>query len=239
MNKEELAAYLETDEGKLFLEEQKKPLLAKRDELMSEVKTAKDKLKAVEELGDLDTLKSILSKHKENEDKIKQAEAEALAKSGNFKALEENLRAELTKKEESVNKFRQKAIQSKIESDLTAAIVENKGVPELLKPLLTSRIKGSLTEDGDVEVEVLDDNGQPLFVGGKAGTIKDLIESIKSNEVYGRAFEATGASGSGTRNSTTKGTGGVILDTNDPNYSVSAAMAYYAKHPHLSPYKKK
>lgn len=145
--------------------------------------------------------------------------------------MEKNLREELSKKEESISKFKQKAVDSKLNAELTSAITEAKGVTELLKPLLQGRVKASFNDEGEIVTEVFDEHGKPLYVNGEPATVKDLIESLKNNEVYGRAFEGTGSSGSGSRQSNAKTNGGVILDPKAPGYSVSAAMAYYKKNP--------
>lgn len=232
MTREEFEKFIATDEGKALIEEQKKPLISKRDELLEVNSKIKEKYRVFDELGDVETLKNILKEHNETKEKIKQKEIEDSKKTGNFEALEKSLREELGKKEQSVELFKSKAIDARVNNELTSAITEAKGVTELLKPILANRVKGKFNDEGDIELEVFDDAGKPLYINGEPAKVKDLIEALKANEVYGRAFEGTGSSGSGTRNTHGKpNVGGVILDPKKDGYSVSKAMEYYAKNP--------
>lgn len=232
MDTEALKNYVETDEGKAWLETLKAPLIEKRTELLEEVRNLKEKTKTYEALGDAATIKTILSEYEQNKSKAAETEQETHRKNGNFEALEKNLRDELTKREQKIELFKNKAIQAKVDADLKSAIAEAKGSTELLLPILKARVKGSFNEEGELVIEVVDPDGKAMYEGGNAASVKDLVTSVKNNEIYGRAFEGTGASGSGTRSSSAKANG-IELDPKKPGYSLTAAMEYYKKNPNL------
>jgi hypothetical protein len=87
-----------------------------------------------------------------------------------------------------------------VESHASTAIIEEKGVPELLLGVIKPRLKVVET-DGHFSVQVLDSNGNPdiTIKDGKPvnSTITDLVKKLKVDPKFGRAFEASGNSGSG------------------------------------------
>jgi hypothetical protein len=80
----------------------------------------------------------------------------------------------------------------------TAALAEAKGSVELLLPHVQrhTRVKEI---DGKFKVEVVDAEGNARIANGKADpmTIKDLVAEMKASETFGRAFDASGQTGSG------------------------------------------
>src|SRR5262245_37744608 len=125
------------------------------------------------------------------------------------KQLKDQLAAELAKRDQhfqSELKTREDRIatlqgaleKSLIEAHATAAIAAAKGVPELLLPHVMRQVK-IVEENGNFVVRVLDAQGQPRIanVKGDPFTITNLVDEMKNNSIYGRAFEASGAGGSG------------------------------------------
>lgn len=125
------------------------------------------------------------------------------------KQLKDQLAAELSKRDQhfqSELKTREDRIatlqgaleKSLIEAHATAAIAAAKGVPELLLPHVMRQVRIA-EENGNFVVRVLDAQGQPRIanVKGDPFTITNLVDEMKNNSVYGRAFEASGAGGSG------------------------------------------
>lgn len=88
-----------------------------------------------------------------------------------------------------------------INSEAVAAITAAKGVPELLLPHVLRQTQ-IIEDDGRFMVQVLDPQGQPRIadIKGTPFTIRHLIEEMKADPIFGRAFEATGAGGSGAQN---------------------------------------
>lgn len=85
-----------------------------------------------------------------------------------------------------------------IDSAATAALAEAKGSVDLLLPHVRkfTRVK---EENGEFSVEVIDDKGN-VRIGDSKGApmnIAGLVGEMRSSEVFGRAFEGDGKSGSG------------------------------------------
>lgn len=97
-----------------------------------------------------------------------------------------------------------------INAQAVSAIAAEKGIPELLLPHV-QRFTRVVEQDGEYAVQIVDAKGDPrINAKGEPLTISDLIQEMKSDvKVFGRAFEGSGQSGSGTQpNSGSGGTPG-------------------------------
>lgn len=197
----ELAARIEQ-----LIELKKQPLVSKRDELLGELKTARQQLEAAQ--AELEAVR---------------AQAATPPPQENNTQLEQ-LRQMLAERESELQSIRTAAEQAKIESQLAHAIKEARGVYELLEPHLRHRVK---LVGG--ELQVFDQAGNPMYKNGEPAQLRDLVEEMRVNPIYGRAFDAA-TSGLGSRNSTSK-VNSVITDPADPNYSLSAHMEFLKKNP--------
>lgn len=179
----------------------------------------------VEGIEDTSGLKSALQKErKEREAREKQAKAwerlgkspeeieellEAQARADEAKAEKagewDKLKAQMNEKHQSEIKAREDkiaAMRSALERHLvdaaaTAAIASEKGVPDLLLPHVQRHVR-VVEEDGEFAVKVVDAKGDPRVDGkGEPLTIADLVKEMKASEIFGRAFEASGNTGSG------------------------------------------
>lgn len=184
----------------------------------------KFKLK-VEGIEPVDGLKSALEKERkaarELEKKVKRWEslgksdeeiADLLKKAEDAELSEaerkgewDKLRAQMNEKHQAELKSRDdklKAMQSTLERHLidataTAAIAAEKGVPDLLLPHVQRHVR-VVDEDGEFVVRVVDAKGDPrVDAKGEPLTIADLVKEMKASEIFGRAFEASGNTGSG------------------------------------------
>jgi hypothetical protein len=125
-----------------------------------------------------------------------------------------------------------------IDNAATAALAEAKGSVDLLLPHVQrhTRVREM---DGRYVVEVVDKDGNAR-IGNSNGdpmTIKDLVQEMRQSETFGRAFEGTGNTGSGTRPNT--GGGGspqikrkadLYKDAKTPDAQRKARVAYVEKH---------
>lgn len=152
---------------------------------ITDPKAAADALKRIEELGDLDPEK----------------EAEKIA-STKFKVLQDQLVAkhaeELAAKESEVSDTVSQIEELMIRADGASAIAGEKGSIELLMPIIKSSTR-LVRDNGKFAVEVVDSAGNAR-IGNSAGapmTIPELVAELKTNDTYGRAFDASGTSGSG------------------------------------------
>ena len=109
--------------------------------------------------------------------------------------------AEISERDAKLAMMQNALERSLIEAQATSAISELKGTPALLLPHVMQRVK-IFEEDGDYTVRVLDAQGQPRIadVKGTPFTIKNLIEEMRNDPIFGRAFEASGTGGSGAQN---------------------------------------
>ena len=170
----------------------------KRDALLGELSTLKTKVK---EVGDLDEVKEKVQKV----DTLEQENTELKNKTSNTdekyeqlkKSYEDKLEEERKAKESISERFK----STRVDSLINDAITKHKGVPELLKPVVSNRIRTEFNDDGDVSVTVLDKNGKPYYKDGEEAKVEDVVEELKSHELYRRAFDGTGSSGTGSHQS--------------------------------------
>ena len=84
-----------------------------------------------------------------------------------------------------------------------AAIAAAKGSSALLLPHVRASVK-VIEDNGDFKVQVVDTAGNPRVNGkGEFLTIADLVSEMRQSDIFGRAFEATGTTGSGAASSGT------------------------------------
>lgn len=85
-----------------------------------------------------------------------------------------------------------------VDNAATSAIVELKGVPELLLPFVRQQVK-VVEEDGQLAVTVVDGQGDTRYSSatGKPMTIKELVTTMKADQKYGRLFESEALDGGG------------------------------------------
>lgn len=133
-----------------------------------------------------------------------QADREKLTKNGEWEKLRSQIldqhKTELSKKDSDVLKMRGNLERYLVDAQAVAAISELKGAPALLLPHVKASVK--VVEEGDQFVtRVVDSNGNPRVNGkGEFLSIRDLVSEMRSSDVYGRAFDATGISGGGAQN---------------------------------------
>lgn len=189
---------------------------ANRDELLKEAKRAKDALKNYDGM-DPEKYKALSAAAEAAE--RKKAEAE-----GNFASLEKQLLEkhgkEIEARESRIGKLSKALERRLVEAELTAAIARAKGVPELLLPHARPHVKVKEADD-DFTAYVAGPDGNPRIGDAKGSPMSfdQLVEEMKSNPVYGRAFEGTGSSGSGAPSNASSGGGAagtLTLSRNDP-----------------------
>lgn len=113
--------------------------------------------------------------------------------------LENGHKVALTAAEARVSGMRKALEAHLVDAEATKEISDAKGASALLLPHVRSQVK-VIEENGKYVVRIVDGDGDPRG-DGKGGfmTIKDLVAEMKTSEQFGRAFDATGAAGSGKR----------------------------------------
>lgn len=139
----------------------------------------------------------------------RKAEEDKATKNGEWEKLkaqmQEQSAAERQKLEQAL-KAKDGAIERYlIDAQAVAAISELKGVPALLLPHVKAAVK-VVDDDGEYVTRVVDAQGNPrVNAKGDFLTIKDLVSEMRQSEVFGRAFEASGTTGGGSRTSSANG----------------------------------
>lgn len=152
------------------------------------------KVKRWEALGKTDEeIADLIAKH----DETSQSEAE---RKGEWEKLRTQMNdkhaKELQKKDETIGAMRKRLEAELVDARATTAIAAAKGVPDLLLPHVQRHVK----VDENFNVVVVDAKGDPRVNGkGEPLSIADLVTEMRSTEIYGRAFEGSGHSGSGMR----------------------------------------
>lgn len=199
------------DHGKLqrALQEERKT----RDELKKNLDAFKDEdgnlivaadahtaIKELEELGDEATVDAkvkagLQAKEKQLQDKYTAQERQLLEKhQEELGKLNTNLTATTAQLQVAL-----------IDQEATLAITEAEGSPELLLPIIRGNSRMVRSEDGKHQVEVIGTDGnarlsQKPGTGTELMTIGEYVSLLKEDDKFGRAFESSGASGSGANN---------------------------------------
>lgn len=115
---------------------------------------------------------------------------------------------------------RQAALEARlIDAEARAALQAARGVPELLLPVLRDRLAVAEDGAGGFAVRVVDAAGAPLRREGGDGdflTVADLIEGLRADPVYGRAFDGSGKGGSGAPTAGRGEAGPLTISADDP-----------------------
>lgn len=164
---------------------------------------AKDKqVRAWERLGrSPEEIESLIAEQDKIAEERSKAEEEKAAKAGEWDKLKAQMndkhQTELKSKDDSISNMRKSLEKHLVDAAATSAIAAEKGVADLLLPHVQRHVK-VVEEDGEFVVKVVDAKGDPRVNGkGDPLTISDLVKEMKESEVYGRAFDASGHSGSG------------------------------------------
>ena len=108
--------------------------------------------------------------------------------------MNEKHQTELRNKDETIGQMRKRLEAELVDAKATAAIASAKGVPDLLLPIVQRHVK----VDDSFNVVVVDGKGDPrVNAKGEPLTISDLVSEMRASDIYGRAFDGSGQSGSG------------------------------------------
>lgn len=135
---------------------------------------------------------------------VKKAEEAALSEAerkGEWDKLRQQMNdkhaTELKAREDAVAKMRTTLERHLIDAAATSAIAAEKGVPALLLPHVQRHVR-VIEQDGEFVAQVVNEKGDPRVNGkGEPLAISDLVAEMKQSEIFGRAFEGSGQSGSG------------------------------------------
>jgi len=91
--------------------------------------------------------------------------------------------------------------QVMIDSEIAKAVATEKGVLKLLAPVIKQNVRLIRNDDGTRHVRILEPDGT-FRLSSKSGStdpmsISEFVSEMKADETFARAFEGSGASGSG------------------------------------------
>lgn len=130
------------------------------------------------------------------------AEEDKATKAGEF----DKVKAQIVEKHQTELKKYQDLMAAKdrsiqtylIDSQATAAIAEAKGSTKLLLPILQQHLK-VVEDNGQFQVRVFDAKGEPrVDKNGDPLALTEFVSELRASEDFGRAFDGTGHSGTGT-----------------------------------------
>jgi hypothetical protein len=208
-------------EGLEDTEKLKKAINTEREARAKAERELKDQKKTWEKLGKTpQEIEQLVEQHR-------QSEQERLERAGEFEKVKaqiieqsekrvKEIQDKLASKDGEINTLKTSLQNQLVNVEATAAIAAAKGEPILLLPAIQRRTK-VVEENGLHVVKVLDAKGDPMVDGkGNPLTINDLVAEFRKDPVYGRAFEASGNSGSGMRpNGGSGGSGSSITKRSD------------------------
>lgn len=165
------------------LAQEKESLLNKNKELLGDISSLKDLKRTIEELGGVETIKSVF-------DERKQAEQKHLEENNSVDQLKQHYTTEIEKERKEKEQLIQGIVDQRVETELKTAVSKEKGSYDLLEHKLRKHIQAEYV-DGKVQMKVMDENGMPLLVDGKEAGLSDLVKNYKQNETFARAFDGT------------------------------------------------
>lgn len=207
--------------------EETEGLLNKRDELLAEKRSLKDKYENLTSKYDFEKLDAQLLEA----EKAKEASMTAEERfdnrfkemSGKFTEERDLFESTLAKKDAALKKHL-------IDSELKSQIAAHGGMEHLLTPLLRGKI--DVIPEGDDYVARVIKNGNPR-IGGTDGsymTIGQLVEEFKADADYGVCFKASGATGGDATGSRQKAPASGSGDTNRSKMDFKQKSAYISEH---------
>jgi hypothetical protein len=135
--------------------------------------------------------------------RLEEEERERAVKKGDVEKIKEQLTNSFEKEKKElltkVERMQKSLYENLVSAKANEAISEAGGVPKLLMPFI-QKFAQVQEEDGKYAVRILDDDGEVRFNNkGDYMTIHDYVDELKSDEVFGRAFEVNVRSGSGSK----------------------------------------
>lgn len=129
--------------------------------------------------------------------------------------------AELDAKDKRLSNVSSQLERQLVDSAAMSAINAARGSTELLVPIVRNFVKPVELDNGNLALRVFDTNGHERM-SPKAGssdpmTVEEFIDELRADKAYGRAFDASGHSGSGATGSDSTGidSGNAIVLTSE------------------------
>jgi len=167
--------------------------------LDKERKRARDFEKKLSELGGVDA-----EEYRRLKEEAEAREREKAEKAGEWDKLKAKLaekhQSEIETARRELDGMRKTLESHLVDAEAARAVAAARGVPDLLLPHVKSRVR-VFEENGAYVVRAVDGKGEPRLkdADGNYLGIADVVAELRDSEVFGRAFEASGASGAGSK----------------------------------------
>ena len=159
------------------------------------------------------------------------AERDKLEKGGEWDKLKVQItdqhKIELQKKDDAIAAREKALTKHLVDAAAVTALSAAKGSAALLLPHIRAAVK-VIEDNGEYVVRVIDKTGNPRVNGkGDFLTIEDLVSEMRQSEEYGRAFDASGTTGSGAQGG--GGGGGAPSNKKASEMSAAEKVAFIGK----------
>jgi hypothetical protein len=201
----------EAKDGKFVLKiegaEDVSGLRKNRDDILTE------KQRVAAELDKYKAMGLAPEKIKELADAAQKAEEERQKAEGNWDTLKNTLneqhKGQLAEKDKAIGGLTSQVEELMVDNVATQAITAEKGDAKLLLPHIKAHTK-VVQESGKFVTKVVDEKGNVRIANDGSGnpmTIAQLVVEMKADQSFGRAFDGSGATGSGAPNKGNSGSG--------------------------------
>lgn len=204
-----LEEFIATEAGQAWLEEKKTPLLNKRNELLTDLAKTKAELENI---------------RKAEAEKAAMLKQEQIAKESSLEEFKKFHETEVNTYKNTLKEFQTKYAKEQADRLIADAATKYSRTPKPLQILLKEKVKSVITDNGEVQIQVMGDDGRQLYHNGEPATVEHLLEMMKSEEDYKPFFTNQVVSGSGTQKSETLPTG-ATKDMSAPSYNLTQTMA--------------
>jgi hypothetical protein len=160
---------------------------------------ALEAMRKLEELGDLSELEDLDSKLAKRTEQL-ETKFEA-----DKRGLVDKYTRELQERDERMSSLRSQLEDRIVNAAATSEIAKQRGVPELLLPVVQRHVQVTEAHDGTLVPRVVDAQGNERYSPTPGSSdymsIAELVGELRNNETFARAFDAPEASGTGAQGS--------------------------------------
>jgi len=209
-------------------------LKAKRDELITSNNKLKTDAATIESLGGVAKFQEMSQSVTDAQIAIDAANLKQAEADGDIGKIKLAHQTQVQELQTTIDNLKSNQVKDKLGTMISAVVNEQNGIPELLMPLINGRVKGSLSETGAINYEVVNSDGTLMLKGeGGDATLQDLVTSLRQNESFTSAFKGTQSSGMNSREGgdVTAPGGDNLFDRSKTTFSLTKAMAFYKSNP--------
>lgn len=190
--------------------------------------------KTLDELGGEETVKQKLTRLAELEAMSDQDKEAAAKANRDVEAVRSEFSMKLGDKDKELNDLKSAIAKGKVTDLIKSAFNDAEDI-DLIMPFVEKRIKHVVDGTGSVKVNVVKDDGTPMFgKNADEATLSDLAEEMRNSEKYARLFKAVNNSGSGAGPGKGPSATNNPFMKNSPAWNVTEQARLYRANPQLA-----